>query len=130
MDQLARRLVARGILREQDRTFLWVFHDHRFPTDDPGPESSLRGRIRDVALGAAEPDPRTLLLLSLVNACNLADAVFSRGRANAGNAADQGPGRGRAVRQGRRRAIADAAAATAAVSTAAFTTTVAPGASH
>jgi hypothetical protein len=76
--ELARRLVARGILREQERTFLWVFHDPRFPTSDPGPESAVRGRVRDLALAGAEPDPRTLLLLSLANACSLADGLFSR----------------------------------------------------
>jgi hypothetical protein len=129
-DQLARRLVACGILREQEHAFLWVFRDHFFPTDDPGPEASLRGRIRGVALGGIEPDPRTLLLLSLVNACDLADGLFSREeRAQATRRIKElveGEQFGKAVGG----AIADAAAATAAVSAAAFTATVAPGASH
>jgi hypothetical protein len=77
-DELARRLVARGILREQEHTFLWVFHGQRFPTSDPGPESSLRGRLRDVVLTGAAPDTRTVLLLSLVNACDLAKGIFAR----------------------------------------------------
>jgi golgi phosphoprotein 3 len=129
-ERLARRLVARGILREQDRAFLWVFRDHRFPTGDPGPEAALRGRIRDAVLGAAEPDRRTLLMLSLVNACRLADGLFVREeRARAMRRIKdlvEGERFGQAVGG----AIADAAAATAAVSAAAFTATVAPGASH
>jgi Golgi phosphoprotein 3 len=64
-EELARGLVARGILREEEHTFLWVFDDPRFPTSDPGPENAIRRRIRDVVLADAEPDPRTLLLLSL-----------------------------------------------------------------
>jgi hypothetical protein len=77
-EQLARRLVERGILREQEHTFLWVFHYQRFPTSDPDPEAELRGRLRDIVLTGAEPDARTLLLLSLVKACNLTDSLFSK----------------------------------------------------
>jgi NAD(P)-dependent dehydrogenase (short-subunit alcohol dehydrogenase family) len=77
-EDLARRLVARGILREQEHTFLWVFHEQRFPTSDPGPEAVVRGRLRDVVLAGEEPDTRTLLLLSLVNGCGLADSLFAK----------------------------------------------------
>ena len=77
-EQLARRLVERGILREQTHKYLWVFHEQRFPTSDPSPEFIIRDRIRDVALAGVEPDTRTLLLLSLVNACDLTDRLFSR----------------------------------------------------
>lgn len=129
-ERLARRLVARGVLREQKRTFLWVFHDHRFPTGDPGPEALLRGQLRDAVLSAAEPDTRILLLLSLVNACHLADGLFAQGeRLQATRRIKdlvEGEQFGKAVGG----AIADAAAATAAVSSATFVTTVAPGASR
>ncbi|HEY7034690.1 MAG TPA: GPP34 family phosphoprotein [Thermomicrobiales bacterium] len=129
-EQLARRLVGCGILREQDRTFLWVFHDHRFPTGDPGPEATLREMIRDAALGAAEPDPRTLLLLSLVNACNLAGGLFSREERKQATRRIKDLVEGEQFGKAVGKAIADAAAATAAVSSATFTTVVAPGASH
>jgi Golgi phosphoprotein 3 len=129
-DHLARRLVARGILREQDRAFLWVFRDHRFPTDDPSPEAALRGRIRDATLGATEPDTRTLLLLSLVNACNLAGSLFSREERTQATRRIKDLVEGERFGQAVGGAVADAAAATAAVSAAAFTTVVAPGASH
>jgi hypothetical protein len=129
-DQLARRLVARGILREEDRTFLWAFHDHRFPTDDPGQESSIRGKIRDVALDGAEPDRRTLLLLSLVNACNLADSLFSREERKQATRRIKELVEGEQFGKAVGGAIAEAAAATAAISAAAVTTAVASGASH
>jgi golgi phosphoprotein 3 len=77
-EQLAHRLVARGILREQEHTFLWAFHSQRYPTSNPVPEATVRNRIRAVVLADAEPDSRTLLLLSLINACNLTDTVFTR----------------------------------------------------
>jgi len=129
-EQLARQLVARGILREQERTFLWVFHDYRFPTTDPRPELSLRDGIRDVALGTARPDTRTLLLLSLLNACNLADRLFSREERKQARRRIKELVEHEQFGKAVGKAIADAAAAVAAVSSAAFTTTVAPGAHH
>jgi hypothetical protein len=129
-EQLARRLVARGILHEQERTFLRVFHAPRFPTGDPGPEAALRAGLRAAVLGDAAPDRRTVLLLSLLHACHLADGLFP--------AAERGDIRrrvkdlvagerfGEAVGQ----AIADVVAATTATAAAAFTVTVAPGAQH
>lgn len=77
-EQLARRLVERGILREEEHKFLWVFDSPRFPTSDPGPEASLRGQIRDVVIAGVEPDTRMLLLLSLINATDLTDAIFEK----------------------------------------------------
>jgi hypothetical protein len=128
-DRLARRLVSRGILREQDRAFLWVFRRHGFPTEDIGPETLLRGQIREVALGTVEPDPRTIMLLSLIDACKLVDDLFSEEERTQvrRRIADLVVGEpfGNAVAA----AIAAAAATTAAVSAAAFSTTVAPGAS-
>jgi hypothetical protein len=76
-DQLARRLVKRGILREEEHRFLWVFESSRYPTSDPRVEASIRDRIRNVALDGAEPDQRKLLLLSVVNAAKLADGLFA-----------------------------------------------------
>lgn len=131
-EHLAHRLVARGILREEEQVLLWVIRSPRFPTDDPRPEASLRDRIRAVVLGDAAPDPRTLLLCSLIHACNLTDRVFSP--------AERAPARSRitALVAGEQfgqvvgKAVADVAAAVAAAATtaAAFTVTVAPGATH
>ncbi|HLT18188.1 MAG TPA: GPP34 family phosphoprotein [Thermomicrobiales bacterium] len=78
-EQLARRLVERGILREEEHKFLWIFQSPRFPTSDPGPEASLRGQIRDVVLAGIQPDERLLLLLSLIKATDLTNQIFERG---------------------------------------------------
>ena len=130
-EQLAHRLVARGILREEEHSFLWVFHDPRFPTSDAGPESDVRGRIRDVALAGAEPDTRTLSLLSLVHACNLLDGLFSREERTQARRRIKELVEGDQFGEAVGRAIADAtAAATAAATAGAYTVTVASSASH
>lgn len=130
-EQLAHRLVARGILREQEHTFLWVFHDPRFPTSDAGPESAVRDRIRDVALAGAEPDPDTLLLVSLVHACNLLDGLFAREERTHARRRIKELVEGDQFGEAVGRAVADVAvAAMAAVTAGAFTVAVASGASH
>ncbi len=75
-DRLTRRLVDRGILREEEGRFLWVFPTHHFPTVDPTPEQRLRDRIHGVILYGSTPDERTLILLSLLKASKLVDEVF------------------------------------------------------
>jgi Golgi phosphoprotein 3 len=77
-EQLARRLVERGILEEQEKVFLWVFRSNRYPTSNPEVEASLRQQIHDVVLSGEDPDVRTLMLLSLVHACDLGDVLFTR----------------------------------------------------
>ncbi|HET9017056.1 MAG TPA: GPP34 family phosphoprotein [Thermomicrobiaceae bacterium] len=128
-EELARRLVARGILREEERSFLRVFHSERFPTGDPDPELALRGRIREVTLAGVPSDDRTLMLISLVNACGLTDVLFTRDERGAAKrtikALVEGEQFGKAVGK----AVAAVVAAVAATS-AAYTVVVAPGAHH
>lgn len=130
-EQLAQRLVARGILREQEHTYFGVFHQYRYPTSDPGPESSIRSQIHDAVVGNAEPDARTVLLLSLVNACHLTDSLFAKEERTQVTQRIkelvEGEQLGTAVGQ----AVAEVViAAIAAVNAAVFTTTIAPGAHH
>lgn len=131
-EHLARRLVARGILHEEEQTFLWVVRSPRFPTGNPGPEASLRGRIRAVVLTGATPDPHTLLLCSLINACNLTGSVFSPAERTSARKRITELVAGDQFGQAVGKAVADVAAAVAATAatTAAFTVTVAPGAAH
>lgn len=129
-EQLARRPVARGILREQEHTFLWVFHDPRFPTSDPGPETSIRDQIRDVAVAGAEPDTRTLLLFSLVSTCNLTDGLFTREERKQAKLRIKDLVEGEQFGKAVSGAVAEATAAAAVASGVAFTTVIAPGSSH
>lgn len=131
-EELARRLVARGILREQEHAFLWVFHDPRFPASDPRPEAALRERIRDVVLNGAEPDERTLLLLSLVNACGLTGDLFSKEELKRTKPRVKELIEGERVGKAVGRAVEEvnAAVIAAVAASAAFSATIAPGAHH
>jgi hypothetical protein len=74
--RLAKRLVERDVLREEEGRFLWLFPTHHFPAVDPRPESDVRERVRRVVLQGSAPDERTLILLSLIKACGLTKEVF------------------------------------------------------
>ena len=129
-DQLARRLVAQGVLSAETHTYLRVLHRTRFPTSDSGPETSLRDHLRDVALSGATPEPRTLMLLSLIHACHLSDDLFSKDEQKEGRRRIKGLVEGEQFGSAVGKAIAETVAATAAVTASAFSVTVAPGASH
>jgi hypothetical protein len=127
-EELRGRLVERGILRQDRRRFLWVFPDDHYPTVDAAHEGRLRARIQGVVLGAAEPEPRDLLLLSLIHACNLTDALFpkperKRARARVKELAT-GERFGKAVGDAAAAAEAAALAATTAATTAATSAVV------
>ncbi len=71
-------LIEKGILRKQEGRVLWLFPVNRYPTNDAQPERSIRERIRWAVLKNAECEPRTLLLLSLIKACELINEVFDQ----------------------------------------------------
>lgn len=74
-------LVSKGILKQEEHRFLWVFPVQRYPTDDPRAELDVRKRIRSVVLHGRRPDLRLVLLLSLVKSCNLVREVFKKDEA-------------------------------------------------
>lgn len=77
-DRLLGRLIWRGILRREDRPILGIIPSPRYPAVDFTTEWELRQRIRATVLEGEAPDARTAVLLSLVQACRLADAIFTR----------------------------------------------------
>jgi hypothetical protein len=71
-------LVRKGILAKKDQKFLWMLSERRYPVMDNREEREVRGRIRDVVLTPdAIPDPRDVVLIGLMDACDLSHVVFS-----------------------------------------------------
>jgi len=73
---LLQRLVAAGILREEQRRFLRVFPYKRYPTEQPGPEHEVVERVRAVLLSSAAPDPPTRALIGLLRTCQVMGSVL------------------------------------------------------
>ncbi len=77
------RLVARGILRREDKKILWVFGVRRYPTLDNQERTEVRTRLAALILGNDLPDPRDAILISLLTACHLAAVIFPGPQFNA-----------------------------------------------
>jgi hypothetical protein len=71
------QLVARGILKVEDKKILWVFKTRRYPMIDNHEIREVTARLRELILSDEIPDPREAVLVSLVDACRLFDDLFS-----------------------------------------------------
>jgi hypothetical protein len=72
------QLVNKGVIREEDKEFLWIFHFSRYPLADPSTETAvkqrLRNRIRDSKIPLSDSDH---VLIALVHACQLEYLLLS-----------------------------------------------------
>jgi hypothetical protein len=73
-----KRLIAKGILREENGRFLWVFHTRRYPVVDDTEQREVRARLRQLVLTDEIPDPRDVVLICLIDASGLLGLVLSR----------------------------------------------------
>ena len=71
------RLVAKGILREEDGRFLWMFHTRRYPVVDDREQREVKARLRQVLLSDDIPEPRDVVLICLIDASGLLDLVLT-----------------------------------------------------
>jgi hypothetical protein len=70
-------LVRKGVLAKHEQKFLWMLSERRYPVVDNREEREVRGRIRDVVLSPEMiPDPRDVVLIGLMDACDLSHVVF------------------------------------------------------
>jgi len=72
-----RRLIAHGVLREENGRHLWVFRTRRYPVIDDTEQQEVRARLRQVLLTDDIPDPRDVVLVCLVDACALMGFVLN-----------------------------------------------------
>lgn len=76
-EKALRRLVGKGVLREEEGRFLWVFHTRRYPVVDNTEQREVRARLRQLILTDEIPDPRDVVLLCLIEACGLLGLVLT-----------------------------------------------------
>ncbi|HKS89499.1 MAG TPA: GPP34 family phosphoprotein [Stellaceae bacterium] len=85
-EEALRRLVAKGILREENGRHFWVFRTRRYPVVDDTEQREVRARLRQVLLTEEIPDPRDVVLICLIEACELLGLVLSTDEAAAARA--------------------------------------------
>lgn len=76
--RLASQLVNKGVLAEQEQTFLWVIKSTRYPTQDAKPEHDIRQQLKDIVLEGHDASEEDIALLGLVQVCELIAEVFNR----------------------------------------------------
>lgn len=74
-DELAERLVARGILEGRDAKVLGLFPTRRWPTADPSHERAVRYRLTAALVQGVQPEERTAALIALLSAVDRAHKV-------------------------------------------------------
>jgi hypothetical protein len=76
--RLTQQLVEKGILREEDKEFLWVFHFSRYPLADATAENAVRQRLRNRILKPELPlSGSDHVLISLIHVCRMEDLLLS-----------------------------------------------------
>jgi golgi phosphoprotein 3 len=71
------RLIALGILREENGRHLWVFRTRRYPVIDDREEQEVKARLRQLLFSNDIPDPRDVVLICLIDACQLFRLMLS-----------------------------------------------------
>jgi Golgi phosphoprotein 3 (GPP34) len=71
------RLVEAGILREEDRQFLWVLSRRAYPKNSGREEREAKTRLMSVIFDDVVPTPRDTLLLSLADSAGVLEDMFS-----------------------------------------------------
>ena len=75
---LFEELTRKGILQPHEQKFLWVMRERRYPMVNDREEREVCARIREVILTpGAIPDPRDVVLIGLMDACDLDSFVFT-----------------------------------------------------
>ncbi len=75
---VAERLVAQGILREEEQRYLWVLPYAVSPQQEASAKYWIKQNLRAIALTAARSERRGIVLLSLLKGCRLLSLVFTR----------------------------------------------------
>jgi len=76
-ERVLAQLIAKGILKTEDKKILWVFKTRRYPMIDNHEIKEVTARLRELILSDEIPNPREAVLVSLVDACRLFDDLFS-----------------------------------------------------
>jgi hypothetical protein len=76
-EHILAQLIAKGILKTEDKKILWVFKTRRYPMIDNREIKEVKTRLRELILGDEIPNPREAVLISLAHACRLFDDLFS-----------------------------------------------------
>jgi predicted kinase len=74
-------LILEGILRREEKKILWIFSVDKFPAENAKPENLLRKRLNNILLNDSDVAMQEIMLISLIDMCELNKEVFGKERA-------------------------------------------------
>ncbi len=77
VERVLARLVAAGILREEERKFLWVFSRRAYPQVSGREEREAKARLMSVLFNDEIPNPRDTLLLGLAKSTDVLTQILT-----------------------------------------------------
>jgi golgi phosphoprotein 3 len=77
VESILERLAQAGILRQEERRFLWVFSRRAYPQASGRERREAKARLMAVLFKDELPDPRDTLLLGLANATGVLSRMLS-----------------------------------------------------
>ncbi|GAB7087725.1 GOLPH3/VPS74 family protein [Marinifilum fragile] len=80
-EETVEKLIKEGILRREEKKILWIFSVDKFPTENAKPENLLRKRLNDILINDCEVDMNEIMLISLIDMCELNNEVYGKERA-------------------------------------------------
>jgi len=69
-------LREKGIIEKEEGKVLWIFSFNKYPTKNDQPENKLRARLKDIVMGVRTAEEKDLMLLGLIEVCQLIDEAF------------------------------------------------------
>ena len=75
------KLIQGNILTQKDEKLLWIFTVHKYPAQNSEPEDTIKQRLNSILENQAQPQLNEVMLLSLVDACQLHQEVFGKEKA-------------------------------------------------
>jgi len=80
---LTSRLIKKRILREEEKKILWIFTSKRYPATNSKPENEVRRQLNAIVDSRATPEMEDLMLISMIDICNLNNEVYGKEKAKA-----------------------------------------------
>lgn len=74
-------LISKGIVAKKDSKILWVIPNTKYPTTNPTPELNLRKRLTSILKKTESGSVKDIMLISLVDTCNLNREVYGKEQA-------------------------------------------------
>lgn len=69
-------LCEKEIIQKEGGKRLWIFSYNKYPTKNDQPESKIREKIKDIVLGVRNPNEKDMMLLGLIDVCQLRKEAF------------------------------------------------------